>query len=388
MRASISLGLVLGLVLGSVLAAAAPAAAQVAAPVATAPTGVTIAGVDLHDGMMLESGGVYYLYGTMYACGFEWGLASPWCGFGVSRATSPAGPWTTPTRLFAPSGVSPFAQLTWQQDCGDSGAGCFNPRMIQRSGWGLDDGAWILWFNAPADFGRSGANAYYAMECAGPAGPCGGGGPGAATIKPPMYDCAQNGDFSIVRDDPRPPVMLCTDADQTLSSERLTAAGTGGAGGGKHRLAGITRTESPGAYRDPASGTWIMTYADPNCGYCSGTPTSYATSAAVDGDWTAPGNTNPDWGAPSAGRRAISATSCGGQARTVITLRGQAYQLIDLWLGTRNETHAQLRIEPLIYHGESTVGQPLQAFSAWTCVTGREGGPAGSGQRGSVNSPE
>lgn len=396
---------VAGRVVAALVAALAAAAFVAAAPVASAappeppgplttlpltsppttpPRGATIAGLDLHDGTMLQSGGADLLYGTMYGCGFEWGLASPWCGFGVSRATSLAGPWTVPQRLFAPTDVSPYSGLTWQRICGDSGAGCFNPRMLHRSGWGADDGAWVLWFNAPDDFNRTRANAYYAMECAGPTGPC--GGEGRATTKPALYDCTDNGDFSLVRDDPRPPVLLCTMADQTLASERLTATGTSGAGGGARNLAGLTRTEAPGAYRDPATGTWIMTYNDPNCGYCAGSPTGYATASSLDGPWTAPPNTNPDWGAPPSGRRAISATSCGGQGRTVVTLSGQAYQLIDLWLGTRNETAAGLRLEPLVHRGEAPLGSPLQAFAPWTCGAA-EGTPHGSGSRGSAWSP-
>src|SRR5690606_18454604 len=162
---------------------------------------------------------------------------------------------------------------------------------------------------------RDRGNAYYVLGCAGPTGPCGGSD--AATVKPVLHDCTGNGDFSLVPDAPRPPVMLCTMPDQTLASERLTEAGTGGAGNGRQRLAGIQRTEAPGAYRDPRTGTLIMTYIDPNCGYCTGTPTSYAVATAPDGEWTAQGNANPDWGAPPHGRRAISATSCGGQGRTV-----------------------------------------------------------------------
>ncbi|SHL31601.1 hypothetical protein SAMN05443637_12458 [Pseudonocardia thermophila] len=345
---------------------------------AQTPAGVTITGLDLHDGTIVEVDGVFHFYGTMYGCGFTWGAPSPWCGFGVSRARSLSGPWTAPVRLFSPDEVSPSAQRTWQALCGDTGLGCFNPRMVRRSGWGPDDGAWLLWFNAPADHARERANAYYVLHCAGPTGPCGGSG--EAVVKPALHVCTGNGDFSIVPDDPRPPVMLCTMADQTLSSERLTPSGTGGAGDGRHRLAGIVRTEAPGAYRDTRTGSWIMTYNDPNCGYCTGTPTSYAIATAPDGEWTAPGNENPDWGAPPFGRRAISATSCGGQGRTVVTLRGQAYQLIDLWLGTANETGAGIRLEPLIYLGESPPGKPLAAFVPWTCGAGAEG----HGQRGAA----
>ncbi len=347
--------------LGAVPAAAAtPAAAARSA----AATPITITGVDLHDGMMLESGGTYHLYGTRYGCGFAWTVPkTPWCGFGVSTATSPEGPWSPPKSLFATTARSPFAGMTWQQLCGDTGRGCFNARMIQRRGWGLDDGAWILWFNAPADFSRVHANAYYALGCTGPTGPCGQEA-GGSTTKPALRRCAGNGDFSLVPDAPRPPMMLCTMSNQTLSSERLTAAGTGGTGAGAANLAGMTHTEGPGAYRD-ASGTWVLTFNEQNCGYCTGTGTSYATAASVDGPWSSPSVIA--FGGPPSGRRQISGTSCGGQGRTVVTLGGRPYEFIDLWLGARNETRAAVHLEPLTYRGPSPAGRPWSPFVTWTC---------------------
>ena len=344
---------------------AAPAAAarrQVSSPA------ITITGVDLHDGTMLAANGIYYLYGTEYGCGFQWGIAgTPWCGFGVSTAPSPTGPWSAPRLLFSPSDVNAYG-LTWSNDCGSTGAGCFNPRMIQRSGWGADDGVWILWFNTPADNWRTGANAYWSMGCNGPTGPCGAtaGPPYGSTAKPSMYGCTGDGDFSLVGDAPRAPMMLCTMGDGTLSSERIGFWGAAGVGGGRTNLAGIGPSEGVGGYRD-ASGTWVMTYSDPNCGYCTGTGTGYATAPAVDGAYTAPVGLVPGGAPPPAGRRGISATSCGGQPRTVVTLNGQPYQFIDLWLGTRNETAAAIHLEPLIYNGAAPNGSPLHAFTAWSC---------------------
>jgi hypothetical protein len=361
-RLLLALGLIIAAVTAVPATLAPPAQAQ------PAPGPITITGVDLHDGMMLKSGGAYYLYGTMYGCGFQWGQASPWCGFGVSTAPSPSGPWSTPQRLFSPWDRSPFAGVTWSQLCGGTGAGCFNPRMIIRSGWGPSDGVPILWFNAPADYNRVGANAYYAMGCNSLTGPCGAsaGAPYGSTIKPSMYRCHDNGDFSLVLDAPRPPMMLCTMADQTLASERLDQWGTGGVqGSGRYRLAGATATEAPGAYRDP-SGTWIMTFNEPNCGYCAGSGTSFATATSLDGAWSSPSNVG--WAAPPSGRRLISGTSCGGQGRTIVELDGQAYQWIDLWLGTANETNAGIHLEPLVYRGASSpLGQPYQPFAPWTC---------------------
>lgn len=359
-----------GSLLGLACALLAAVGGLVGQPTA-APAAVTITGVDLHDGMMLEENGTFYLYGTRYACGFQWAIkGTTWCGFGVATAPSPAGPWSPIKALFSPSDVAPgYAPLTWQDICGKSGEGCFNPRMIVRDTWGPKDNVPVLWFNAPNDTSRTGANAYWAMGCNSLTGPCGAttGAPNGSTTKPSAFQCYGNGDFALVPDPPRPPMMLCTMPDQTLSSERLSYWGASMVGGGRTHLAGLTRTEGPGAYRDPSSGLWIMTYNEPNCGYCAGSPTSYATAATIDGEWTTPPNPNTAWGSTPLGRRGISATSCGGQGRTVVQLQGMPYQLIDLWLGTRNETGAGLHLEPLVYHGQAPLGQPLRAFDPWSC---------------------
>ncbi len=292
---------------------------------------VGVDGLDLHDGTVMKAGSTYYMYGTMYGCGFHWGQAgTPWCGFGVSTSPSLSGPWTKPVQLFSPASMNSYDKLTWQQTCSSGGAGCFNPRMVQRT-WGPADKVNILWFNAPGDYARTGANAYYVMGCNGPAGPCGetAGPPYGSLRKPPMYKCYGNGDFSIVTRGTDPAYIVCTMADQTLSIEQLDYSGTSGNGVGASNLAGLKNVESPGAYFDTASGKWIMTYSDPNCGYCAGDGTSYATATSLTGPWTAPANTG--YSADPRARRAISASSCGGQPRTAFVVDNQPYQYIDLW---------------------------------------------------------
>lgn len=293
--------------------------------------GVEINGIDLHDGMVAKFGGVYHFYGTMYGCGFNWGQpGTPWCGFGVSTARSLTGPWSPPRLLFSPSHVNYFTDTTWAANCGSTGAGCFNARMVQRT-WGPADGVFMLWFNAPADYNRNGANAYYVMGCNSSTGPCGSeaGPPYGSTLKPPLHICGENGDFSIVTDAPHPPSMMCTAANQTLSQEQLDHWGTAGVNVGSKVLGGLTGVESPGAYFDRNSERWVMLYSDPNCGYCAGDPAGWATAGSPMGPWSAPANTGVS--APPAGRRMLSATSCGGQVRTVSVVDGQAYAGIDLW---------------------------------------------------------
>lgn len=315
-------------------------------PTAAAATPTTIYGLDAHDGMIVQDGATFYLYGTRYGCGFTWGVANtPFCGFGVWRANSAAGPWTFLRLLFEPGTTNPWNGQTWQFTCGSDGAGCFNPRMVRRP-----DGVWILWFNAPGDWNRTRANAYYAMGCNSPAGPCGdtAGAPNGSTNKPAMSVCHDNGDFSIVPDGSTA-YILCTMADQTFAAERLDTWWTNGTGTGARNLAGLTQVESPGAWRaadENGNPVWLLTYSDINCGYCAANATGYAVAGSLLGPFTAPGNVGVN--APARARRDISAASCGGQPRTVVTLDGEPYQWIDLWYGSLNETNAGIHLEPLV----------------------------------------
>ena len=320
------------LVVGAVLAASCSVVPPPPAPTLTHDPGppVQVNGVDLHDGMIIHYGSTYYFYGTEYGCGFRWGDAStPWCGFGVSTASSLNGPWSAPLLLFSPSAIDSWTGTTWDADC--RLYGCFNPRMVRRS-----DGVFVLYFNTPGDWARTRANAYYAMGCNGPAGPCGdsAGPPYGSTRKPPLYICSGNGDFSFtVVSDGNTLWMFCTQPDQTLAVEGLDQWGTTGTNVGAANLAGLTSVESPGVYRDTGANTWVLTYSDPNCGYCAGTGMGYATALGVSGSWTR--------------RGLLSARSCGGQPRDVDLIDGHVYEQIDQWYGDNNETRANTVLAPL-----------------------------------------
>lgn len=361
----------LALILGSGLLTG-PAQSTAATP----PAPITITGLDLHDGAIAESGGLYILVGTEYGCGFQWGQPNtPWCGFGYSTATSPAGPWSSPQLLFSPVSADPWTGASWNAECGATGAGCFNARLVRRAGWGADDGVWLLLFNSPADYARNGANAYNIMGCdlAGTAIGCGPGetvGAHGSYVKPPLDYCYGNGDVGVAVGGGSL-TMLCTTGG-TLSEEQLNKWGTGTAGTGSSHLAGLINVEAPGAWQDPITGTWLISFSDPNCGYCAGTGTGYATATSLLGPWTAP--TNLGWSAPGTGRRDLSPNSCGGQPRTVSILDGQPYEGIDLWTGSANETNAGLHYEPLDYNpavygtGAAGDGQLFRPpFAPWTC---------------------
>ena len=331
------------------LGAATPAAGDEPAP----PTAFTISDLDLHDTVMRKYDGTYYLYGSMYACGYEWYIPNtPFCGLGVSTAPTPQGPWTPPRPLFNPRSIDPWTGATWQTTCGSTGQGCFNPRMVRRDGWGPDDDVFVLWFNSPRHYTLNRANAYNAMGCAGPAGPCGPGAtPNGSYNKPSLNVCAGNGDFGMI-DSHLPggrPAIVCTMPGQTqLNIEELNVWGSGGTGTGVRQVAGMSGPiEGPGGYWDPEQQRYVLTYSDQGCGYCAGTPIGYATAPSLYSGWTAPGNVG--WGAPPYGRRIFNGNSCGGQPRTVTVLDGQPWQIIDLWLGLENETDADTHLVPLDY---------------------------------------
>jgi len=360
----------LALTLAALFGGAAPAAAD---PPPDGP--VLIEGVDLHDTTIRKFGDTYYMYGSRYACGFQWGVSgTPWCGFGVSTATSLGGPWSAPTLLFPTASTDPSTGRTWAATCGGTGRGCFNPRMIQRSGWGYDDGVFILWFNAPRHTDDGAANAYNVMGCNGPAGPCGptAGAPSGSYNKPALDHCPGNGDFGMIESGQGGrPAIVCTEPGRAgLDIQDLNWSGSGGNSGvGVIHVAGVTLAEGPGGWWDEATQRYVLTYSDQGCGYCAGTPAGYATSPGLYSGWTAPGNIG--WGAPDFGRRDFSSASCGGQPRTVTVLDGQPWQVIDLWVGQRNEASADTLLVPLNYQPTSGTpgdGRPWVPPLSLTCT--------------------
>jgi hypothetical protein len=335
------------LTVAALLGASAPAASESTPGVL--PTAVVVDGVDLHDGMVYEDAGTYYMVGSMYGCGYQWYVPSPWCGFGVASAPSLSGPWSSPQLLFPVNEVDPYSGKSFATLCAvTNGHGCFNPRMAQRP-----DGVWVLWFNMPDARVDSSTHAYWIMGCNGPAGPCGAsaGAPNGSTHKPKLAQCAgENGDFALVPDGSGGAAIICSYGG-TLAIEKLDKWWANGTGQGATSLASLSGVEGVGAWQDP-SGTWVMTYSE-KCGYCSGTPAGYATAPSLLGPWTAPGNLG--WSAPPGGRRDIS-LGCGGQARTVSIVDGTPYQGTDMWMGTRNEAAADTLLSPLSY--TPTTGSP------------------------------
>jgi hypothetical protein len=353
-----SLGLVvLGTVLALVptmMAGRSPSgAAQPSSGHATAA--ITIRGVDLHDGQIIEQGGTYYFYGTMYApdatgsnctSSFVWrDPESQWCGFGVSTARSLAGPWSTPTVLVSNTTEDFAIGQTFENACmGNDGAfarpdgeGCFEPRMYRQT-WGNDE--WTLWFNVPNDQTDRGETGIFRMSCTGPAGPC---NPQEWDIPVFSGGCADEATGLQVVAHDNTAVLFCATIDQTLAETQLGGSGVASASD----LGGLTSVESPGVYYDRALKAWVLTYSSPNCGYCARTGTGFATDGTshLTGDdaWAVLATS-----VPPTDQLETSTTSCGGQPGGVDMLSGRAYEQVDLWAGTSwGEAGSPTRLEPL-----------------------------------------
>lgn len=342
---------------GAVTCSPRPQAARDPVPVVrTARSGVDdsslheIAGLDAHDGKIVEWNGTYYLFGTRYGIGsspacatqpFEWAKpGTPWCGFGVWTSTN-LHDWSYGGLLFDPLDVNTTVgdpSITWQFTCSTNQntplwSGCFNPRMLRRH-----DGAWILWFNAPAacrvEDCLNRDHAYFTMACQGPAGPC-----GPEADRPRLSRCLARGDFDIA-DTQDGVFLVCTRDDQTLSIEQLDESWRHGVkDSGADKLAGLTKVEAPSIF---GSGSDLyVTYSQEACGYCNTNGTGWAHSTnGMLGNWSVGG--------------VLSANSCRGQPRTVNWLAGKPWQWIDQWTPDRGPTQdkANVLLQLLQFDGD------------------------------------
>jgi hypothetical protein len=313
----------------------------------TPPATIVVTGLDLHDGTVLQVGGEVWMYGTRYGCGYVWGKTGPWCGFGVSHATSLAGPWSKPALMFSPASVIEANWKgddgkTWSAMCGTAGdGGCFNPRMIHAP-----DGKWLLWFNAPEDRSRN-ANPYWVMTCKGPGGPC------SDPHKPQIWGCNRGGDFSLAVEGPAG-YLICAYGPIV---ERLAASDMNGTRAYTKTIGPGTETEGPGVWHT-ATG-YEAVFSDPNCGYCSGPPlekaaaagatqvrAGYATAKNLMGPWTFRGY--------------LGAGYCTGQPRSAFSADGQSWEWVDRWDGQPNETTAPVALVPF-------------SMLPWSCGVGDDG---------------
>lgn len=282
------------------------------------------AAIDAHDGEIAFFGGVFYLYGTSYDCGYEWGNKSaPFCGFKVYSSTDLVN-WTDRGYLF--DAKTPI----WQARCNGSTYGCYRPHVI----YNRKNEQYVLWINVYDN--RVGYRVFTSkspvgpfIETAEPTLAVNGGAPVAGL---------NNGDHDVFVDDEGSAYIAYTDwrSGGAIVIERLNAAYTSGTGE-------CIKSVTPGQTEAPAlmkrNGTYYLLYSDPNCGYCTATGTSYRTAPFPLGPW-------------SDGIK-ISDNSCGGQPSFVSTIKIDNDVIFlygsDLWTGAKNEGDANFYWAPLTF---------------------------------------
>lgn len=293
------------------------------------------AALDAHDGEIAQFNGTYYLYGTSYDCGFEWGnKKAPFCGFKV-YASKDLEKWTDKGFLFDAK------TQVWQTRCDGKTYGCFRPHVIYNKQTKL----YVLWINV-----YDNVSGYRVFTSDAPTGPfIETAAPKLAVNSNMPAAGLNNGDHDTFVDDDGTAYLAYTDwrsngaiAIEKLSDDYLT--GTGQVV--QHVTPGAT--EAPGLFK--RDGRYYVVYSDPNCGYCSGTGTSYRTAANPLGPW-------------SEGKK-ISDNSCGGQPSFVSVIKLDAKTVFlygsDLWNNAaKNEALATYFWSPLTFAADGTI-EPIQ----------------------------
>lgn len=293
--------------------------------------------VDAHDGEIALFNGVYYLYGTSYDCGFEWGNKSaPFCGFKTYSSTD-LEHWTDRGFMFdAKTDV-------WQTRCDGKTYGCFRPHVIYNKKTKL----YVLWINVYDN--RVGYRVFTSKTPVGP----------FAEVKEPTLAVnsdmpvagLNNGDHDTFVDDDGTAYLAYTDwrtkgsiVIEKLSDDYLTGTG--------QYVKSVTtgETEAPGLFK--RKGKYYVVYSDPNCGYCSGTGASYRMAPSPLGPW-------------SAGMK-ISDNSCGGQPSFVSTIKVNSETIFlfgsDLWNNAaKNEALANFYWAPLSFNDDGSI-KPMECM--------------------------
>jgi hypothetical protein len=289
------------------------------------------AAIDAHDGEIALFNGVYYLYGTSYDCGFEWGnKASSFCGFKTYSSDDLVN-WTDRGFLFD-------AQTTiWQCRCNGSTYGCFRPHVIYNQASNL----YVLWINVYDN--RVGFRVFTSKTPTGPFSET--AIPTLAVNSDGPVAGLNNGDHDTFVDDDGIAYIAYTDwrTNGTIVVEKLSSDYLSGTGICVKTVT-PSKTEAPSLFK--RKGIYYLLYSDPNCGYCSGTGTSYRMAASPLGPWS--DGTN------------ISKNSCGGQPSFVSVLKQGSDTIFlygsDLWNNAaKNEALANYYWAPLSFASDGSI---------------------------------
>lgn len=287
--------------------------------------------IDAHDGEVAYFNSVYYLYGTSYGCGFEWGHKdAPFCGFTVYSSKDMV-TWTNKGMLFDAS------TPVWQTRCNGNTYGCFRPHVIYNKATRL----YVLWINV-----YDNQVGYRVFTSKTPVGPfVEKDQPKLAVNGTAPVAGLNNGDHDTFVDDDGTAYLAYTDwrAKGAIAIEQLSADYLTGTGKVVQAVT-AARTEAPALFK--RKGIYYLVYSDPNCGYCSGTGASYRTAKSPLGPW-------------SDGIK-ISDNSCGGQPSFVSSIKLKSGDVFlfgsDLWnKAAKNESLANYYWAPLSFAADGSI---------------------------------
>ncbi len=296
--------------------------------------------VDAHDGEIALFNGTYYLYGTSYDCGFEWqNNTAPFCGF-KSYSSKDMITWKDEGFLFNAQ------NQVWQSRCDGKTYGCFRPHVIYNK----KNKIYVLWINV-----YDNVSGYRVFIGESPVGPFSEVAEPKIAVNSTMPAAGlNNGDHDLFIDDDGKGYLAITDWRKggKIVIEQLTDDYLSGNGNVADSVTS-GKTEAPALFK--RNGIYYVTYSDPNCGYCSGTGTSYKTAKSPLGPW-------------SEGKK-ISDNSCGGQPSFVSTMKINSETVYlygsDLWNNAaKNEALANYYWAPLSFAADGSIN-PLNCFEIY-----------------------
>jgi hypothetical protein len=206
--------------------------------------------VDAHDGAIQRFGNTYYLYGTSYDCGYQWQNNDMFCGFKVYSSPD-LSHWTDRGHVVKP------------RSC----RYCFRPHVV----YDKTTRKYVMWVND-----QDAADKFRVYTSPRPTGPF---------TEQPVPDLpAQThctADLDVFTDDDGTGYLACSNAGWHIAVIKLTPDYLRAAG--PYDITGVTKVEAPSIFK--RNGTYYLTMSDPNCGYCTGTGTSYLTATNPLGPW-------------------------------------------------------------------------------------------------------
>jgi hypothetical protein len=289
--------------------------------------------LDAHDGSILQVGDVFYLYGTSYACGYEYRRNTQFCGF-KAYSSPDLVHWTDRGYIVAPGA------------CGY----CFRPHVV----FNASTGRYVMW--------ADGGSHYLVATSATPTGlftaqPDPQLAVGGAVDESLFVDTDGTG-YVIHNTTQVAPGLTADMVVEELTPDYLNTTG-------RFVRLGLGDVEAFTVFK--RDGVYHALMSDPSCAYCSGA-TGEMTATSMLGPWSGAwydpdgvhqdGRAEPRWRA-----RIVNADNCGGQplaSLPIVAADGSTtyYFVSDRWNNRApNESLANFFIGPMSFDGAGTLQQ-------------------------------